>query len=59
MLDNDNIIVNINQNPFRLLTFSAFRGDTWVVGVVAVMVYCRRIDHGVSMEWAGDGACII
>ena len=29
------------------------------VGAAATMVYRRRIDHGWSIEWAGDSSCII
>ena len=30
----------------------------YVVGVAAAMDYCRRINHGSSMEWACDGTYI-
>ena len=30
-----------------------------VAGVAAAMVYCRCVDHGWLMEWAGDGTYII
>ena len=30
-----------------------------VVGVAANIVYRCRVDHGWSMEWAGDGVSLI